>query len=146
MAEQLPPTSRSLPIALIRARETVMAPIRKMLADEGITEQQWRILRVLSEFGALNATDVCDKAGLLAPSFTRIATTMMNKGLIARDRSQVDRRSHSFQITDVGQAIIDKNMPRAVQIAEHQRTYMGEERFNLLLDLLEDLNAKNRPK
>ena len=36
-----------LPIALMRAREQVMAPIRNMLADSGITEQQWRVLRVL---------------------------------------------------------------------------------------------------
>ena len=45
MKNALPSTSRSLPIALIRAREGVMAPIREMLAETGITEQQWRVLR-----------------------------------------------------------------------------------------------------
>ena len=46
--KELPSTRRSVPIALIRAREKVMGPIRDMLADSGITEQQWRILRVIS--------------------------------------------------------------------------------------------------
>ena len=44
-------TSRSLPIALLRARETVMAPIREMLAESDINEQKWRVLRVLDEVG-----------------------------------------------------------------------------------------------
>ena len=40
---QLPSTRRSLPIALMRSREQVMAPIRAMLRASGLTEQQWRV-------------------------------------------------------------------------------------------------------
>ncbi|WP_457772918.1 hypothetical protein [Phycobium rhodophyticola] len=47
----LPETTRSLPIAMLRARETMMAPIRHMLQKAGVTEQQWRVLRVLAERG-----------------------------------------------------------------------------------------------
>lgn len=139
MSRNLPPTTRSLPIALMRARESVMAPIRQMLLDEGITEQQWRILRVLSESGQMNATDICEKASLLAPSFTRIAVSMTNKGLMSRSSNQKDRRSHSFKITEAGQQIIDKNLPRAVEIGDALKVRLGAERFELLLDLLEDL-------
>jgi hypothetical protein len=35
-APRFPPTGRSLPIALLRAREKVMGPIRLMLADAGV--------------------------------------------------------------------------------------------------------------
>ena len=45
MSSKLPSTSRSLPIALIRAREGVMAPIRDMLTETDITEQQWQTPR-----------------------------------------------------------------------------------------------------
>ncbi|MCV6603086.1 MAG: hypothetical protein OIF54_16255 [Cohaesibacter sp.] len=37
-------TSRVLPIALLRARETVMGPIRDMLNENGLTEQGQRLL------------------------------------------------------------------------------------------------------
>ena len=47
MSNKMPTTARSLPIALIRAREGVMLPIRDMLSETGITEQQWRVMRVL---------------------------------------------------------------------------------------------------
>ena len=40
-------TGRSLPIALLRARETVMGPIRDMLTTSGVNEQKWRVLRVV---------------------------------------------------------------------------------------------------
>ncbi|MCR9055691.1 MAG: hypothetical protein NXI02_00005, partial [Rhodobacteraceae bacterium] len=68
----LPSTKRSVPIALIRAREKVMGPIREMLSDCGITEQQWRILRVLEEFGPQDASSLAERACLLLPSQTRI--------------------------------------------------------------------------
>ena len=57
-AQALPPledtllpldTRRSLPIALLRARETVMHRFRPLLASHDLTEQQWRVIRVLGE-------------------------------------------------------------------------------------------------
>ena len=53
---ELPSIARSLPIALLRAREKVMAPFREMLSRTDITEQQWRVLRILSEFGPQDST------------------------------------------------------------------------------------------
>ena len=75
----LPSTQRSLAFALLRAREKVMTPIRAMLAEAGITEQQWRVLRVLDEFGPLEASKVpnwpacCCRASraLCKPCWTR---------------------------------------------------------------------------
>ena len=64
MSTKLPSTSRSLPIALIRAREGVMTPIRDMLAETGMTEQQWRVLRVLDEFGRMDTKTLADRACL----------------------------------------------------------------------------------
>ena len=79
MHTRLPPTSRSLPIALLRAREGTMIPIRVMLSATGITEQQWRVLRVLSEYGTLDTKTLANRASLLFPSLTRIAATMRKK-------------------------------------------------------------------
>ncbi|MBT7906778.1 MAG: MarR family transcriptional regulator, partial [Marinovum sp.] len=62
MTTALPPNSRSLPIALIRAREGVMLPIRQMLSETGITEQQWRVLRVLAEYGVMDAKTLADRS------------------------------------------------------------------------------------
>lgn len=136
----LPPTERSLPIALIRAREKVMSPIRDMLSETGITEQQWRVLRVLSEHPALDATDLADRAGLHQPSLTRILKTLTERGFIHRAIDAADRRRQVVKLTPAGAQVIERNMDRATQIAAALRTTLGGARFDTLLDLLAALD------
>lgn len=133
---RLPSTSRSLPIALIRAREGVMLPIRDMLSETGITEQQWRVLRVLSEFGTLDTKTLADRASLLFPSLTRIATTLRKKGLITQTRDEEDRRRQFIAITKDGQKIIDDNEDQAARIVAGFQKTLGVEDYETLLDLL----------
>ena len=73
----------SLPISLLRTREMVMERFRPMLAKHGLTEQQWRVLRVLHEEGDLDAGTVADRACILAASLSRISRTLETAGLIA---------------------------------------------------------------
>lgn len=140
MDPRLPSTARSLPIALIRARESVMSPIREMLAPTGITEQQWRVLRVLAEHGPMDPKTLADRASLLFPSLTRITATLRNKDLITQTRSDKDRRRQSVAITPSGQKIIDDNLEKAASIAAGFRARLGPDDFEILLDLLERLD------
>jgi len=134
----LPSTRRSIPIALIRAREKVMAPIREMLAETGITEQQWRILRVLEEFGPQDASSLADRACLLLPSQTRIVQTLLEKGLVTRQADEKDRRKQTVAITEAGQAIIHDNLAEAQSIAARIEDVIGKDRLQELLDILDD--------
>ena len=145
MSSTLPSTSRSLPIALIRAREGVMAPIREMLSETGITEQQWRVLRVLSEHGLLDTTTLAERSSLLFPSLTRIAASMRDKGLITQTRDEIDRRRQLIKITAAGQKIIDDRTSQSTQIVDDIKTKLGTDNYETLLDLLGllDLNSND---
>ncbi len=136
MKSGLPSTSRSLPIALIRAREGVMAPIREMLSETGITEQQWRVLRVLSEYGSQDTSTLANRASLLFPSLTRIVTTLRNKGLVTQTRDDQDRRRQLIEITPEGQKIIDDHAAQGADIVKKFRQALGDENYETLLDLL----------
>lgn len=140
MTKQLPSTSRSLPIALIRAREGVMAPIRDMLSETGITEQQWRVLRVLGEFGRMDTKTLADRSSLLFPSLTRIAATLRVKGLVTQTRDDKDRRRQFIEITPNGQKIIDDRSPQAAQIVAGFKIALGDDDYERLLDLLARLD------
>lgn len=140
MATKLPSTTRSLPIALIRARVGVMTPIREMLSETGITEQQWRILRVLAEQGSMEAKTLAGSASLLFPSLTRIAAAMRAKGLITQTRDTIDRRRQLIAITPHGQKIIDDHTARAALIVEGFRATLGDKNYEMLLDLLAKLD------
>jgi len=144
MSAKLPSTARSLPIALIRAREGVMTPIREMLAESGINEQQWRVLRVLSEFGTLDTSTLADRTSLLFPSLTRIATTLRKKGLITQTRDDKDRRRQFIEITRAGRKIIDDNEDQAAAIVSEFQTILGKQDYEKLLDLLARLDPGAR--
>lgn len=139
MTRSLPQTSRSLPIALLRARERVMGPIRNLLASAEITEQQWRVLRVLQEGGPMEPTRIAEDACLLLPSLTRILQKLEEKGLIRRARDDRDRRKQVVQIAPAGEEIIQANLEASVEIAEDLRNRMGPDRYDTLLDLLNAL-------
>jgi len=137
----MPSTSRSLPIALLRARERVMGPIRAMLSDVGITEQQWRVLRVLHESGAQEPTQIADRACLLLPSLTRILQKLTEKGFIVRAPDRQDRRKQVISITQTGAALIEDNLATSIEIMDGIKSEMGADRYEALLDLLNELDA-----
>ncbi len=147
-SDRLPPTDQSLPIALLRAREAVMAPIRGMLAASGVTEQQWRVLRVLAEHGPLDASTVAERASLLFPSLTRTANAMRQRGLISQVQDQTDRRRQLLDITAKGRQVIEDNLQEAVAISQHYKMHLGAARYADLLSLLQALAASdpNRPR
>ncbi len=138
----LPATARSLPIALVRAREKVMGPIRKMLADSGLTEQQWRVLRVLAEMGEVDASTLSHSAAIMMPSQTRIVQALQERGLVTRVADAGDRRKQLIKITNAGLGILKANEAEAAALQKSVRDALGEERIEALLNLLQDVEDK----
>jgi homoprotocatechuate degradation regulator HpaR len=134
-------TRRSLPIALLRARETVMGPIREMLSQSDINEQKWRVLRVLDERGPCELTQVAKDACLLLPSLTRIIRAMEEEGLATRATDPEDRRKTIASITDAGRALIVAHLAESNAIFARLERDFGHEKLEELLDLLDELQA-----
>ena len=134
-------TRRSLPIALLRARETVMGPIREMLSQSDINEQKWRVLRVLDERGPCELTQVAKDACLLLPSLTRIIRAMEEEGLATRAIDPEDRRKTIASITDAGRALIVAHLAESNAIFARLERDFGHEKLEELLDLLDELQA-----
>lgn len=134
-------TGRSLPIALLRAREVVMGPIRDMLGASGLNEQKWRVLRVVQEQGPLELSQVAHEACLLLSSLTRMVGPMVSEGLITRQTPVEDRRKTVLTITPAGEALIRAHAARSAAILSEIEAQFGAARLEQLLDLLEDLRA-----
>ena len=134
---------RSLPIALLRAREAVMGHFRPMLAEHNITEQQWRVIRILAEAGTVDASEMADKAFILAPSLTRIIRSLEERGIIAKAKDENDGRRVLLQITPAGLAIINEVAPESRLIYDKLEKHFGRERIEQLLDMLDELSTLN---
>lgn len=132
-------TRRALPIALLRAREVVMARLRPILHARDVTEQQWRVIRVLGEDSPLDAGEVAVRACLPAPSLTRMIKALEGRHLISRQRDAGDGRRISLAIAPPGMALIRELTPQTEAVyAELEHSY-GRERIEHLLDVLDGL-------
>lgn len=140
-SDRLLSTSRTLPIALLRAREKLMLPIREMLNAINLTEQKWRILRTLEEYGEVEQSTIAEAACLLLPSLTRTLRSMEDDGLIARRGDNADRRKTMVRISEKGQAVLADNIHLSVELYRRVERELGSDKLHQLLDLLEDLQA-----
>jgi homoprotocatechuate degradation regulator HpaR len=118
---------QTLPMALLRAREAVMARVRPMLRAHGITEQQWRVLRTLADAEAMEAAQLARRVFLLRPSLSRILRDLQARGLVERAGPGASLRRSRLSITDQGRAlIVDTAADAAVIQAEIERLYGAE--------------------
>ena len=89
-------------MALLRARELTMGWFRPMLNEHGLTEQQWRVIRVLQEYGNLEFNELSRIALIQPPSLTGILTRLEKLGLVQRARSRRDQRRLHLSLTSEG--------------------------------------------
>ena len=66
----------SLTIALLQARESAMGFFRPVLKEHNLTEQQWRIIRVLADKRSIDFHELAQKTCILRPSLTSILIRM----------------------------------------------------------------------
>jgi homoprotocatechuate degradation regulator HpaR len=128
--------SESLPMMLLRARETAMSRFRPILHEHGLTEQQWRALRALDELGELTAAGLASECSLLAPSMTRILKKLGREGLVDASRSKVDMRELKVRMTPKGKQLVETLAPRVEQEYARIRDQL---RPDYLARLYEDL-------
>lgn len=105
-------THRNLPRLLLQAREAVMQHTRPSLREHGLSDQQWRVLRVLGEHArdpaGIETGRIAREAFLLGPSLTGVLTRMERDGLIARERCSQDARRTVVRATPAGLKLVRK--------------------------------------
>src|SRR5881394_2835856 len=101
-------THRNLPRLLLQAREAVMAHTRPSLREHGLSDQQWRVLRVLGEHGTVETGRVAREAFILGPSLTGVLARMERDGLIQRERDPADQRRTVVAATARGKRLVGK--------------------------------------
>lgn len=132
-------TGRSLPIALLRAREKLMERFRPLLQKHGVTEQQWRVIRVLDEKPGIDMGALAQAANILAPSLSRMTRGLEERGLIKTRRTTIDGRRASLRLTEKGTALIRDVAPESAAIRAEIEAKVGDARIQALLDQLNAL-------
>jgi len=141
---------RNLPRLLLQAREAVMAHTRPSLRQHGLSDQQWRVLRVLGEHAGdpegIETGRVAREAYLLGPSLTGVLSRMERDGLIARERCGQDARRTVVRATALG---LDKVQALSQTIEAHyswMEQQLGKAKLGQLYALLDEMIALEAPE
>jgi len=90
---------KNLPHLLLQSREALMSRFRPVLNQHGVTEQQWRILRVLLDEDGLEPRQLCERCLISSPSIAGVLMRMEEAGLIKRERMEHDQRRVKVTVT-----------------------------------------------
>ena len=139
---QLPPYRHSLAGRLLAARIAVMVLIRPILRDADITEQQWRVLRVLIDEGAIDASAVASGALLRPASVTRILRELQARKLVKREADPTDARRSILRVSPTGRALVDETVEVTFQMLSRHTAAFGSKRLQSLMSELAFLTEK----
>lgn len=126
-------------MALLRAREAVMRQFRPSLNAYGITEQQWRVLRALTNVESIEILELARATFLLAPSLSRILKDLDDRKLVVRRASRKDLRRGLVSISPEGRTLIDMAGAKSEAIYAEITSRFGPEKLRALHELLAEL-------
>ena len=132
-------THRNLPRLLLQAREAVMQHTRPSLREHGLSDQQWRVLRVLGEHGTVETGRVAREAYILGPSLTGVLARMERDGLIRRERDPADQRRSVVEATPKGLKLVDRLSFTIEAHYQWLEKSLGKQKLAQLYELLDEL-------
>ena len=145
MKSPTPFIHRNLPRLLLEAREAVMAHTRPSLRRHGLSDQQWRVLRVLGEHAdesaGVETGRVAREAYLLGPSLTGVLARMERDGLIERQRCAQDARRTVVKATPSGLAKVQALSETIEAHYAWMEQELGKTKLRALYELLDGVIA-----
>lgn len=131
--------SQSLPMLLVRAREAVMQRFRPHLREHDITEQQWRILRVLAEEKSADMLSLSRRCNIQPPSLSRTIPLLIDRGLVRRCNHGNDQRRILVDLTPQGRTLFRAISKESAVVYARLESDLGSERVDKIYKLISEL-------
>lgn len=131
----------SLTLALLQARESAMDFFRPHLNRNNITEQQWRVIRILwqAEGQTLESYQLAERACILRPSLTGVLVRLEQSGLVSRWKPETDQRRLCVTLTPKGTELFDAMKGEMMRQYQKIQQRLGPEKYRMLMSLLDEV-------
>jgi homoprotocatechuate degradation regulator HpaR len=139
MTSRMRPFQRSLPMQLMLAREAVMQRFRPHLNANGLTDQQWRIIRALNEVEAMDIAALGRACCLHTASLSRSLPNLEADGLVSRKANTQDQRRVSVSLTAKGRKLFETVAPQSEAIYAQLAQEIGAQRLEQIYGLLDEV-------
>lgn len=135
--------SQEATIALLRTAHLLRRKVDGLVAGEGLTHQQYNVLRILrGARGPLPTMEISERMVETAPGITRLITALEEKGLLRREQWPGDRRQFLCQITPAGLRLLERLDDPMDQLDDRLTARLTRERIDLLLDILSEIREQ----
>ncbi len=137
--DQMRKFNDSIPLKLLKARESTMAFFRPILQEAGLTEQQWRVIRALNEYEELESKQLAELCCILSPSLTGIINRLESQGHLKRRKSTEDQRRVLISLTDQAKQLFKELSPRLEGRYGDLTNQISKEKLQQLNELLSEI-------
>jgi homoprotocatechuate degradation regulator HpaR len=124
--DMLRPLSQSLPIQLLAAHDLVMRYFRPMLNRFEMTDQQWRVLRVIAAEGEVDFRKLASECLIQPASLSRMLDGLEERAWVNRRANTNDRRQRAVSLTPKGQAVFEEAAAETETLHRQLEADLGE--------------------
>ena len=127
---------------MYRTLDAVMPNFRRIFAEFNLTEQQWRVLRVLWEQDTQPLLSLSHTTLISSPSLVGVVDRLTRDGLVTRARSTVDRRVVNICLTDTGRSLEEDVTPLVNQAYADLEKKLSRQDWRKIYQVLDTLVAQ----
>lgn len=133
----------SLPMMLYRVLGQVLPHFRSIFSEFGLTEQQWRVLRVLWERDGIPVLVLSEETLIPGPSLVGVVDRLQRAGLVGRQRCLHDRRLVRVVLTRKARSLEARVTPKVDAAYEALEGLLSVDEWELLREVLSKIIARS---
>jgi DNA-binding MarR family transcriptional regulator len=131
---------------LHRALQRALDIYVEEFGEGGITQRQFAVLAAADEREGATQADLVRITGIDRSTLADMARRMIGKGLLERERSNVDARANAVRLTEAGKLALAEARPKMTSAdARLMKLISGGGRRATFLNLLRDLTKSAEP-
>lgn len=128
-------------LSLFRTSDLLHRELAKVMEPEGLTPQQYNVLRILRGAGekGLPTLTIAERMVERTPGITRLIDRLLKKDLARRERCSGDRRQVFCHITPAGLALLEKLDAPVADLDDRCLAMLSDEERVSLIGLLDKI-------
>ena len=139
-----PPTATALKlyVVLTRASEALHAHARAHIASHDLTEAEFAVLDALYHKGRMLLGEVQKKVLISSGGMTFVFDKLEKRGLVRRALCESDRRARYAELTDEGEALMQRIFPSHAEAIRRAMSGLGLGDQRTAIELLKTLGIE----
>ena len=132
-----------LPYQLSVVTNRISASFARLYSEKfNLSIPEWRVMAVLGQQPGLSADEVSSETEMDKVPVSRAVTKLLDKGLLNRDFSGLDRRRSILRLSEAGYAMYSQIVPLALSYEAELKAVLAEQEQAQLEVLLDKLSVQ----